>query len=130
MRRVGGIVADWAISWALSGILYVIVRPEIPVRNGVSADPTLVWGNFTSTYSLLIFFVMGVISVWFFARTPGQALLGMGVARVDDPSQRVGLWRALVRTLLTVFLLPAVIFDSDLRGMHDRATGTAVIRTR
>jgi hypothetical protein len=53
--------------------------------------------------------------------------LRMGVARVDVGGARVGLWRAAVRTLLTAFVLPAALVDQDGRGMHDRATGTAVI---
>ena len=51
----------------------------------------------------------------------------MGVARVDKPGERVGFVRAFFRSLLTLFLLPPAITDSDMRGMHDRATGTAVI---
>ena len=38
-----------------------------------------------------------------------------------------GLARAAARTLLTIFVLPAAMVDTDGRGMHDRATGTAVI---
>mgnify|MGYP007008300040 FL=1 len=56
--------------------------------------------------------------------------MGIGVARVDEPNQRVGIVRAAFRAFLTIFLLPPVIQDTDGRGMHDRATGTAVIRTR
>ena len=66
--------------------------------------------------------------MWLFGRTPGQAMLGMGVARVDVPGTRVGLWRSFLRSFLTLLLLPPAIQDSDLRGMHDRATGTAVVR--
>lgn len=123
LRRVGGVILDWFISLALSGILFFIVKPSSTANNG---GQTL-YGDFTSTWALIIYVVIGIVSVWLFARTPGQFLLRMGVARVDDPSARVGLWRAAVRTLLTIFLLPAAICDSDLRGMHDRATGTAVI---
>jgi len=49
------------------------------------------------------------------------------VARVDQRDQRVGFARAAARTLLTIFVLPAAMVDTDGRGMHDRATGTAVI---
>ena len=54
-------------------------------------------------------------------------MMKMGVARVDKPGERVGFVRAFFRSLLTLFLLPPAITDSDMRGMHDRATGTAVI---
>ena len=38
-----------------------------------------------------------------------------------------GALSAAARTLLTIFVLPAAMVDTDGRGMHDRATGTAVI---
>ena len=81
----------------------------------------------TSTMTLMFFVVLGSVSVALFARTPGQAVLGMGVARVDDRNARVGVVRAIARTLFTIFVLPAAMVDADGRGMHDRATGTAVI---
>jgi hypothetical protein len=42
----------------------------------------------------------------------------------------VGLPRALLRTVLLFFLVPAVITDTDRRGLHDRATGVIVLRYR
>ena len=38
----------------------------------------------------------------------------------------VGIVRALARQVLLVFVIPALITDLDGRGMHDRATGTAL----
>ena len=84
----------------------------------------------SATATIIFFIVWRILTVWLFAQSPGHAILGIGVARIDQPDQRVGLWRAAVRALLTVFLFPPIIQDTDGRGMHDRATGTAVIRTR
>jgi uncharacterized RDD family membrane protein YckC len=36
--------------------------------------------------------------------------------------------RAIGRTALLCLLVPAVIFDRDGRGLHDRLTDTAVVR--
>lgn len=110
MRRVGGIAFDWFICLFLATIIERLWHFA-----GVS------------TTTLLLFFVLGVVSVSLFARTPGQSIMRMGVARLDKPGTRVAFWQALVRTLLTVFIFPPVIVDADGRGMHDRATGTAVI---
>jgi hypothetical protein len=44
------------------------------------------------------------------------------------PGARLALWRAVVRTGLLVLLVPALIVDADGRGLHDRLTGTAVVR--
>ena len=54
-------------------------------------------------------------------------LFGIRVIRVDRDAA-VDPWRAVLRTFLLVLLIPAVIFDRDGRGLHDRLTDTAVVR--
>lgn len=110
-RRAKGVCIDWIICWIVAGFIHMF---------------TTFLGD-TATLTLILFIILGIVSVTLFARTPGQALLGMGVARVDDHDARVGFIRAAARTLLTMFVLPAAMVDTDGRGMHDRATGTAVI---
>jgi uncharacterized RDD family membrane protein YckC len=58
--------------------------------------------------------------------TVGKRLLGIRVARVDG--RPVGLLWALVRTVLLLAVVPPLITDRDLRGLHDRAANTVVIR--
>ena len=58
--------------------------------------------------------------------TVGKRLLGIRVARLDG--RPVGFLWALVRTLLLLTVVPALITDRDLRGLHDRAANTIVIR--
>ncbi|MDT7682432.1 MAG: hypothetical protein QOG57_2742, partial [Pseudonocardiales bacterium] len=38
--------------------------------------------------------------------------------------------RALVRTVLLFFVVPAVVTNADRRGFHDRAAGVVVLRSR
>lgn len=59
----------------------------------------------------------------------GQLVLAVRVRRVDG-SAGVGLGRALLRSVLLALVLPAIIFDRDRRGLHDRAVGTVVVRSR
>ena len=40
----------------------------------------------------------------------------------------VGLWRPIVRTALLIVVIPAVIWDADQRGLHDKAAGTVLVR--
>lgn len=110
MRRTGGVFIDWFICLILA--------------NSVVALTSVLGG--VSTVTPMIYLIIGVISVWLFARTPGQALLGMGVARIDA-NERVNFPRAFARTFFTLFIFPAVLVDADGRGIHDRATGTAVV---
>jgi len=58
--------------------------------------------------------------------TVGKRLLGIRVARLDG--KPVGLVWALVRTAALLAVLPPLVTDRDLRGLHDRAANTIVIR--
>lgn len=111
MRRAGGVLIDWVLAWAIATL--------ITATTDALGD--------TATLTYLIWIVLGILTGWLMARTPGMAMLGMGVARVDA-TEPVGLWRAALRTVLTGFVFPAAIVDADGRGMHDRATNTTVIR--
>lgn len=67
-----------------------------------------------------------LIGLLLFGRTLGMYLTGLRVIRVDA-WLAVGPVRALVRTALLALVVPALLVDSDLRGLHDRLTATAVI---
>ncbi|MCT1583694.1 RDD family protein [Corynebacterium sanguinis] len=112
-RRAGAVAIDWGICWAAAAF--------IRFNTDALGD--------TATLTYLLWLALGILCGWLLARTPGMMALGMGVARVDAPGKRVGFWRAAVRTLLTGFILPAAMVDANGRGMHDRATGTTVIRS-
>lgn len=60
----------------------------------------------------------------------GMKLLGIRVARLADPAGAPGFLPVAVRTLLIFLVLPAVLLDRDGRGLHDKAAGTVVLRTR
>lgn len=79
--------------------------------------------------SVLVWFVVTATMVALFGFTAGKALFGLRVVRLDGRPM-VGPLRAVPRTLLTALLLPAALADADNRGLHDKATGTVVVRTR
>jgi uncharacterized RDD family membrane protein YckC len=60
-------------------------------------------------------------------RTIGMYLLGLRLVRVT-PQVALDPVRAVTRTALLCLLVPALIFDRDGRGLHDRLTDTAVVR--
>lgn len=112
-RRVGALMIDWLTS---AGVAALIIG-EGALQGAIG------------TITLMVWFAVGVVTVSIFSFTPGQFCLGMQVGRVDGPV-RVGIRRALGRQALLVFVVPGTITDSDGRGMQDRATGTALLRTR
>jgi uncharacterized RDD family membrane protein YckC len=60
----------------------------------------------------------------------GKRVLGIRVIRVGVPDGPPGFLPAAIRTALAVLVVPAAIMDRDGRGLHDRAAGTLVVRTR
>ena len=74
--------------------------------------------------------VMNIVLVSLSGQTFAMRLLGIRVHALRGGSGRPSLLAALVRTALLTLLLPALIFDRDGRGLHDRAAGTVVVRTR
>ncbi|MDP7384097.1 MAG: hypothetical protein QF382_08490, partial [Acidimicrobiales bacterium] len=60
------------------------------------------------------------------SKRDGQRLVRLRVVSIDGG--RVPLWRVLVRTLLICLVIPAVVYDDDGRGVHDRLAHTRVVR--
>jgi uncharacterized RDD family membrane protein YckC len=80
-------------------------------------------------WSLLAWVVLTVPTVAALGVTPGMSVCGLRVARVDGATF-VGVPRAVLRTVLVFFVLPALVLNADRRSLHDQASGTVVIRTR
>ena len=58
----------------------------------------------------------------------GQRLLRVKVISIAQG--HLGIMRVVVRTLLIFLVIPAVIWDRDGRGMHDRIVGSISVNTR
>jgi uncharacterized RDD family membrane protein YckC len=80
-------------------------------------------------WAIVMWFVVSVFGVSVFGFTPGMASLRIRVARIDG-AMRVGPLRAIPRAIMIAVIIPAAIVDADGRGLHDRAVGTIVLRTR
>jgi uncharacterized RDD family membrane protein YckC len=113
--RIGAFVLDALLSTLVAGLF---TQPSLPRLWSLLAL-ALEYTFFGST----------------FGQTPGMAAFKVALVRVEatagsgEPS-RASVARVALRTLLLLPLVPAVIVDADGRGLHDRATGTAVIRLR
>jgi len=75
---------------------------------------------------LAVFVLMNLLLVGTLGSTIGHRLLGIRVVRVDGAS--AGPFLALIRTLLLAVVIPAVIWDRDTRGFHDKIAGTVTVR--
>jgi hypothetical protein len=111
-RRIGALLIDWLIAYGLAALGLTL---------GIVSMATL------STAVLIVWFVLGVVSLRLFGFTPGQLAFGLTVVPVDA-RMHVGIGRAVARGLLIALVVPALVTDSDMRGLQDRVTNTAVVR--
>lgn len=115
-RRFGALLIDWfACSIITIAFFY---RPQAGHTANVLSQPRL-WTP--AVFAAEIFILTALTGF-----TIGKRLLGLRVVRLDG--RPVGLW-ALPRTVLLMLVVPAIMMDRDLRGFHDKAAGTAVVRT-
>lgn len=103
-RRIGALIIDWALCSLVSAAFF-----------GYDGMATL--GIFALEQMLLV----GTLGY-----SVGHRLFGMQVQRLGG--KPAGLGAAIVRTLLICLVIPAVVFDEDQRGLHDRAVGTVLVR--
>jgi uncharacterized RDD family membrane protein YckC len=80
-------------------------------------------------WSLVSFAAITIVTLVAFGQTPGMRVCGLRLAHPVE-GRRLAVWRAVVRTALLILLVPALLVDADGRGLHDRATQTAVVRER
>lgn len=102
-RRIGALFIDYGAAYLISGFF--------------GWDPLAI---------LAIFALIQIVFLPTLQGSPGHRILGMRVVRLDG--SWVGLWRPIVRTALLIFVIPAVIWDADQRGLHDKAAGTVLVR--
>lgn len=103
-RRLAGVTVDWA------GCLLI--------------SQTFLGGNPWTTLGL--FAALHLLTIGTVGASPGHALVGLRVQRVSGGWP--GPLAALVRTTLLCLAVPALVFDADQRGLHDRAAGTVLVR--
>ena len=115
-KRVGAFIVDCLAS-SLVAALFTASRHQRGLAHVLPGNWSLI--------PLLLDYVIGLPLV---GRTLGMNLFGIRVIRVDRPT-RVTVLDAIIRTLLLGLLIPAVIWDKDGRGLHDRLTRTAVVHT-
>ncbi len=110
-RRLVAIILDWLLSLVLTRVLFGQFEYG-------SAEASLT--------TLLIFVVQVILLTWLMSASFGQRIMGIAVVRITG--ERLSLWRVALRTVLICLVIPAVVFDSDGRGLHDRLVGSVVIR--
>ncbi|KPI32013.1 RDD family protein [Streptomyces sp. NPDC048253] len=108
-RRLGALAVDWGFG--------VLIAYSL-ITDGYRPA--------TGNWALLVFFVLSVLTVGTVGSTPGKRLFGLRVVSVETGA--VSPLRAVARTILLCLAVPALIWDRDGRGLHDRLARTVEVR--
>lgn len=114
-RRIGALVIDYVAATIIATGFLGYDQFALPTEAGL-----------TQFAPMLVFAVLQILFIPTAGGSPGHRILGMRLVRLDG--SWIGLWRPIVRTLLLVVVVPAVIWDTDQRGLHDKVIGTVLIR--
>ena len=109
-RRVVAILIDWIASLLVVRLLFPGM--EYP-------------GNDSAIAILGVFYLEVTVFTWLIGSSFGQRIMGIAVIRVGGG--RLGLPAIALRTFLVCLVIPALVYDSQGRGLHDRAAGTQAV---
>ncbi|WP_405853215.1 RDD family protein [Streptomyces sp. NBC_00090] len=108
-RRLGALATDWALC--------------LLIAYGLITDG---YSQATGNWALVILLVLSVLTVGTIGSTPGKRLLGLRV--VSANGGRLSFPRVVIRSVLVCLAIPALIWDRDGRGLHDRLSGAVQVR--
>lgn len=108
-RRIAALLIDWAIAVALTCLVF---------------GYTLL--NYDGFVVLVVFVILQALQLAVFGWSAGHRACGLRLITLTGG--RVGLWRPVVRSVLLGLAVPALVWDSDQRGFHDKIAGTVLIR--
>ena len=103
-RRLAGIAIDWSMAVVVS----------------------IVFFDYSAVANSVIFVLLQLIFIPTIGGSIGHRLVGLRVVPVLGGW--IGPWRAILRSVLLGIVLPALVWDSDQRGFHDKIAGTVLIR--
>ena len=102
-RRVVALFIDWLLSMVIA-----------------------YWLTKSQFWTIAVFAVEVYILTALGGSTVGKRLVGIRTVRIGGG--QIGFGWALVRTALLLTVVPPLLTDRDLRGLHDRASNTIVVR--
>jgi uncharacterized RDD family membrane protein YckC len=113
-RRLLGVLVDWTLCTFIAfGVFHVPLPFTATAGSGA-------W------ITLVIFGVENLLLVGTLGYTIGHRVVGLRVRSINGrPPSPV---QTVVRTVLLCLFLPAMFWDRDGRGLHDKAAGTVIVR--
>ena len=84
------------------------------------------WLTKSQFWTIAVFAVEVYVLTALGGSTVGKRLVGIRAVRIGGG--QIGFGWALVRTAILLTVVPPLLTDRDLRGLHDRASNTIVVR--
>jgi uncharacterized RDD family membrane protein YckC len=119
VATIGSRIAAFALDVVFSALVGALVRGVV---GGDDARLSLADEATFAVQVLLLTALTG--------QSLGKRVLGIRVVRLAEQDGPPGFLPAAVRTALVMLVIPALFMDRDGRGLHDKAAGTLVVRTR
>lgn len=102
-RRILGLAVDWALSVVAAWL----------------------WFDYNGWAILGIFIALHALGGLLVAGSPGHLLARIRIAPIRGGA--LGVVAPLVRPLLIALVIPPLLTDRDMRGVHDRLVGTILV---
>lgn len=102
-RRILGLIVDWGSAMVLAWLFF----------------------DYSSLAILGIFIALHAVGGLFLAGSPGHLVARIRIAPIRGGA--LGIVAPLVRPLLIALVIPPLLTDRDMRGVHDRAVGTILV---
>jgi uncharacterized RDD family membrane protein YckC len=116
-RRLIALIIDWL----LCSLIASSITGHILFGNAQDPHYFAAQSGTLGLYVLEVYLLTAISGL-----TVGKRLIGIRAIRTNGSNP--GFKWAALRTFLLLFVIPACLTDRDLRGLHDRAADTIVVR--
>ena len=117
--RVGRRFVAISVDWVISALVLMLMtgRDYLTISSTALGQMQL----------LGVFVALQILSIWAIGGSMGHRLLRLYVVNVHGGS--LTWWRPIVRSVLLALVIPALVWDSDQRGFHDKVAGTLLLKS-
>jgi uncharacterized RDD family membrane protein YckC len=109
-RRLAALGIDWLSALLLARAMQDLMQVELGI----------------DLLTLAMFFAHTFIFISLFGWSFGHRITGMQVQGLNGA--RIGILKSAIRQFLVCLVIPAVIYDRDQRGLHDKLISAVLVR--
>lgn len=115
-RRFAALMLDWVTAIMLTMMMTGSSYVDVASRGS------------GQLLTLAVFVFLQIIGMWTLGGSIGHRVCGLYLVNVRGG--KLQFWRPVVRSVLLGLVIPALVWDSDQRGFHDKIAGTILLRSR